>query len=277
MGNLEHEHILYQQNTITEDRDFLQTNFGQTPLENSQARCDKTLNDPRVTPLSNPIFAQSVLNKLIGHEPCIHTLNYLEAQIETKKQIEKSQNEQLKTLREQSVTLEKEIKCLTLASKEKNSTIHMLRSQIGHSNIGTKISGVPRVESVESVIKEQGGVISGLQRKARKAQAKFSKSRRKIDDSRKSNRGSRLKKIPDVISFRDRVNEQKAEQDELARLRKENDTFRQEISHLERKNAEVVRLRLEVLHLRRRYGARLKEIPNDQSIQTGQVGLLKVA
>jgi len=271
MDNLEHARTMYQQNTIPGERDFLQNDPGKTPMGNPRARYDKTLNDPRVTPLSNPIFAQSVLNKLIGHEPCIYTLNYLEAQIETKKQIEKSQNEQLKTLREQSVTLEKQIKCLTLASKEKNSTIEMLRSQIGQSNIRTNVSVVPRLESV---IKEQQGPTSGPQRRTKKAQINFPKKHKKIDGRRKSNRGTRLKKIPDVISFRDRVSKQKAEQGELARLRKENEIFSLEISRLQRENAEVVRLRIEVLDLRRRYGARLKETPNNQSTKTGQVGRL---
>lgn len=266
MDNLEHARTMCQQSTVPGERDFLQKNLSQTPMENPQTRYDKTLNDPRVTPLSNPIFAQSVLNRLIGHEPCIHTLNYLEAQLETKKQIEKSQDEQLKTLREQSVTLEKEIKCLTLASKEKNSTIDMLRSQIGKSNIGTKISAVPRQDSV---IKEQQGPNLRLKRRIIKAQTKFPKNHKKISGSRKSNRGTRLKKIPDVISFRDRVSKQKSEEDELARLRKENETFKLEISRLERENAEVVRLRLEVLDLRRRYGARLEETPDNESTTTG--------
>jgi len=45
---------------------------------------------------------ESVLKKLIGHEPCIHTLTYLEAQFENQKQITKSQSEQLKIMYEQS-------------------------------------------------------------------------------------------------------------------------------------------------------------------------------
>merc|ERR1719283_210893 len=80
--------------------------------------------------VSNPTYTQSVLNKLIGHEPCIQTLMYLEAQIESQKQIGKSQSEQLKTLWEQSALQEQEVERLKLECRVKERTIEELRSEI---------------------------------------------------------------------------------------------------------------------------------------------------
>jgi len=67
----------------------------QTPLVYNPPKQSAVLSNQRTATQSH---TQSVLNKLIGHEPCIHTLNYLEAQVESQKQIGKSQSEQLNAM-----------------------------------------------------------------------------------------------------------------------------------------------------------------------------------
>lgn len=274
--NSDYSHFLYLQNlsAIPEHRNCLQNMSTQPTMVYTQAPSDTFLNDTKVTPLSNPIFAQNVLNRLIGHEPCIHTLNYLEAQIETKKQIEKSQNEQLKTLREHSVTQEQEIESLTAKCRAKSDTIKMLKSQIGLKKSKTGKKKVPRLHSV---VKGQQKSILGQHRKPNEGRAKDTMNCMRRTSFAKSNRRNRSKKNQDVISFRDRVSKQRAEQDELARLKEENEVFRLEIGRLERENTEVVRLRQEVVDLRCKCRDRLENTSDDQSISTGQVGRLEVA
>ena len=71
-----------------------------------------------------------MFNTLIGHEPCIHTLNYLEAQIESQIQIGKSQGEQIRVLLEQTALQKEELERLKQDCCFKDKTIEALRTQI---------------------------------------------------------------------------------------------------------------------------------------------------
>jgi len=97
---------------------------------------------------ANPSHTQSVLNTLVGHEPCIHTLNYLEAQLESQIKIAKSQGEQIKVFQAQTAHQKEELKRLKQDCCFKEKTIEALRTQIDD----IKKSEVPRLQAV---IKEQ--------------------------------------------------------------------------------------------------------------------------
>jgi len=89
-----------------------------------------------------------VLNTLIGHEPCIHTLNYLEAQLESQVHIKKSQGEQIKVLIAKTAHQKEELKRLKQDCCFKEKIIEELRTQIDD----VQKSEVP---GLHAVIKEQ--------------------------------------------------------------------------------------------------------------------------
>merc|ERR1719334_1534224 len=78
-----------------------------------------------------PIQSEALRSKLIQHEPCIHTLKYLEAKVEKQKQMVKVKADQMQALRQQSVRQRMEITQLREESKSKDHAIQLLRSQIG--------------------------------------------------------------------------------------------------------------------------------------------------
>jgi len=232
----------------------------------SNQRAPFVLNPPQPTGLtshhqehsvvSNPTYTQSVLNKLIRHEPCIHTLTYLEAQIESQKQIGESQSEQLKTLWEQSALQEQEVERLKLEVRAKERTIEELRSEIDNRKVveNQKVD-VPRLRAV---IKEQREELERLHKRCPDGL---------IGDNQKVDRftsaeGGPLKgpligqQVEDPGGLADKVNRLNLKKSEISRLVEENQTFRLEIGRLERENSEVTRLRSEVLELSRR----LKEV-----------------
>jgi len=197
---------------------------------------------PGQSVLTNSSYQQSVLNKIIGHEPCIHTLKYLEDQIENQKQIGKSQSEQLKTLWEQSALQEKEIKRLKLECCAKERIIEALRSQIDVTKeVETQKAEVPRLRAV---INEQREELKRLHKRSPNGRIK--------DTSKVS--GLNISEL------------------EHSSLKQENEAFRLEIGRLERENSEIPRLREEVRELNRKLkeSRPLRNIPAalDQSVSS---------
>jgi len=193
---------------------------------------------------SNP---QSVLNKLIGHEPCIHTLNYLEAQIESHVQIGKSQGEQIKVLLEQTNNQKEELKRLKQDCSSKDTTIEALRKQIDE----TQKAEVP---GLLAIIKEQREELEKLYEGSNHGQVKGHKKvgghvyphERPLDCQLAG------KNYEDSLG--DMVSKLNLNQRELRRLQDENQAFRLDIGRLERENSELSRLRVDVIELKRRLG-----------------------
>jgi len=223
----------------------------------------------------NPLHPQSVLNTLIGHEPCIHTLNYLEAQIESQKQIGNSQVEQIKVLLEQTAHQKEELKRLKQECSLKDTTIETLRTQIDDAQKG-------EVPGLLAVIKEQREELEKFQKRSRNGQGN---GRRKVGGDvypHKRPLDCQLGDQNHENNLADMVSRLNLNQCELRRLQEENQTFRLDIGRLERENSELSRLRVDVIELKRR----LKEarplekayVASDQSVSSTalseRIGLL---
>jgi len=217
---------------------------------------------------ANPSPTQSVLNTLIGHEPCIHTLNYLEAQIEGQIQIGKSQGEQIKVLLEQTAWQKEELKRLKQDCYSKDTTIEALRTQIDEAQKG-------EVPGLLAVIKEQREELEKFQKRSRNVQGK---GRRKVGGDvypHKRPLDSQLADKNHEDNLADMVSRLNLNQCELRRLQEENQTFRLDIGRLERENSELSTLRDDVIELKRQ----LKEKPvqktpvnSDQSVSSTALG-----
>jgi len=245
-----------QQPTMAVQNSEFQSNQLAPLVFNPQQSSGLISNQQGQSVVTNPTYTQSVLNKLIGHEPCIHTLTYLEAQIESQKLIGKSQSEQLKTLWEQSALQEQEVERLKLECIVKERTITELRSQIDNTKVvETQKTDVPRLRAV---IKEHREELERLHKRSPSGGIKDSP---KV--GRFTNVGAGPLKGPlirqhreDVVDLTEKVSRLNLNQREISRLQEENQAFRLEIGRLERENSEVTRLREEVLELNRR----LKEV-----------------
>jgi len=214
---------------------------------------------------ANPSHTQSVLNTLIGHEPCIHTLNYLESQIESQIQIGKSQGEQIKVLLEQTAHQKEEVKRLKQDCSLKDTTIEALRTQIDNAQKA-------EVPGLLAVIKEQREELKKFHKRGRNGQGK---GRRKVGgDSYPHKRplDCQLAGQDHEDNLGDMMSRLNLNQCELRRLQEENQTFRLDIGRLERENSELSRLRVDVIELKRR----LKEtkplqktpVASDQSVSS---------
>jgi len=214
---------------------------------------------------ANPFHTQSVLNPLIGHEPCIHTLNYLEAQISSQVEIGKSQGEQIKVLLDQTAYQKEELKRLKQDCSLKDTTIETLRTQIDDA----QKSEVP---GLLAVIKEQREELEKFQKRSRNGQGN---GRRKVGGDvypHKRPLDCQLADQNHENNLADMVSRLNLNQCELRRLQEENQIFRLDIGRLERENSDLSRLRLDVLELKRR----LKEtrplqkthVASDQSVSS---------
>jgi len=193
---------------------------------------------------SNP---QSVLNKLIGHEPCIHTLNYLEAQIESHLQIGKSQGEQIKVLLEQTAHQKEELTRLQQDCVSKDRTIEALRTQIDD----TQKAEVP---GLLAVIKEQREELEKLYKISPHGQVE---DREKVGGHVYPHGrplDCQLAGQHHDNNLGDMASRLNLNQRELRRLQDENQAFRLDIGRLERENSELSRLRVDVIELNRRLG-----------------------
>jgi len=210
-----------------------------------------------------------VLNTLIGHEPCIHTLNYLEAQIENQIQIGNSQGEQIKVLLEQTAHQKEELKRLKQDCCLKDTTIEALRTQIDDAQKGE----VPRLLAV---IKEQREELDKFQKKSRSGQGN---GRRKVGGDvypHKRPLDCQLSDQNHEDNLADMVRRLNLNQCELRRLQEENQSFRLDIGRLERENSELSRLRADVIELK----GQLKEtrslkktpVASDQSASSTGLG-----
>jgi hypothetical protein len=185
------------------------------------------------------------LNTLIGHEPCIHTLNYLEAQIESQIQIGKSQGEQIQALLEQTAHQKEELKRLKQDCCLKDTTIESLRTQIDDA----QKTEVPRLLAV---IKEQREELEKFQKRSRNVQGE---GRRKVGGNLYPHNwplDCQLAGQNHEDNLADMVSRLNLNQCELRRLQEENQTYRLYIGRLERDNSELSRLRVDVIALTRR-------------------------
>jgi len=210
-----------------------------------------------------------VLNTLIGHEPCIHTLNYLEAQIENQIQIGNSQGEQIKVLLDQTAHQKEELKRLKQDCCLKDTTIEALRTQIDDAQKGE----VPRLLAV---IKEQREKLEKFQKKSRSGQGN---GRRKVGGDvypHKRPLDCQLSDQNHEDNLADMVRRLNLNQCERRRLQEENQSFRLDIGRLERENSELSRLRADVIELK----GQLKEtrshyktpVASDQSASSTALG-----
>lgn len=196
---------------------------------------------------------ENIQDPLAGHEPCIQTLTFLEAQIEQQKHIEKTQSEQLRTMWEKSSQQEKKLEQLKVECRLKDLTIEDLESRIEPRKIGyAHKTEVPRLRAV---IKEQRDELERLQRGTDTGFTDNETDRGKRC-SRRSNKSldTPVKRSSDDVSSQSETVE--SYQDELTRLRQENEAFRLVIGRLERENSEISKLRIEVLQL----GIKLQEV-----------------
>jgi len=199
---------------------------------------------------SDPHFdrKENIQGHLAGHEPCIQTLTFLESQIEQQKHIEKKQSEQLRIMWEKSDQQEKKLAQLKVECRLKDLTIEDLKSRIDPRKKGdTHSAEVPRLRAV---IKEQRDEVERLQRGPNTGfvKNKIDKENRFSKRSNKSLDGPAERRSDDISS--------ETYQDELTRLRQENEAFRLVIGRLERENSEISKLRVEVLQL----GIKLREV-----------------
>jgi len=195
---------------------------------------------------------ENIPDPLAGHEPCIHTLTFLEAQIEQQKHIEKTQSEQLRIMWEKSNQQEKKLEQLKAECRLKDLTIEDLESRIDPRSIGyAHKTEVPRLRAV---IKEQRDEVEKLQRSTDTGFTDIQTDKGKRS-SRRSNKSmdTPVKRSSDDVSSHETV---ESYQDELSRLRQENEAFRLVIGRLERENSEISKLRIEVLQL----GIKLREV-----------------
>jgi len=196
---------------------------------------------------------ENILDPLAGHEPCIHTLTFLEAQIEQQKNIEKTQSEQLRIMWEKSSQQEKKLEQLKAECRLKDLTIEDLKSRIDPRRIGyAHKTEVPRLRAV---IKEQRDELEKLQRGTDTGFTDNQTDKGKRG-SRRSNKSldTPVERSSDDVSSQTEAVE--SYQDELTRLRHENEAFRLVIGRLERENSEISKLRVEVLQL----GIKLREV-----------------
>jgi len=204
---------------------------------------------------SDPHFGRKeiIAGHLAGHEPCIQTLTFLESQIEQQKHTEKTQSEQLRIMKEKSDQQEKKLDQLQIECRLKDLTIQDLKSRIDpRKNGDTHRAEVPRLRAV---IKEQRDELERLERgpNTRVVKNKIDKENTFSNRSNKSLDGPAKRRSDDVTSQSGTVD---CYQDELTRLRQENETFRLVIGRLERENSEISKLRVEVLQL----GVKLREV-----------------
>jgi len=226
----------------------------------------------RVTPHSSQ--TESVLKKLIGHEPCIHTLTYLEAQLESQKQIAKSQSEELKTMQEKSARQKEELQRLKRDCSAKDRTIEALRSQANAKKLVD--SRKAEVSGLRAVIKEQREELELLHKKSTCGQVEdidtiigYPKAeKRSLHSHYLDQNHTQVEKLEDEVS---RMN---LNQSELSRLKEENESFRLDIGRLERENSELNSLRVEVRELKRRLleTSPLQKIPLDLDQSVSSTG-----
>jgi len=243
-----------QQPTFSFQNSELQLQSNQvTPLVyNPPQQSSGFLNQQGHNLATNPSHTQTVLNKLVGHESCVHTLNYLEAQIETQKQIGKAQSEQLKALWEQSAHQEQVLKRLKLDCSVKDKTIEELRLQLDASKFAE--SRKAEVPGLRAVIKEQREEIERLHKKSHREWILDSQKRCEYTNDKKRSPKSTFvgRHHEDVENMCDDVSTLNVNELELSRLQQENQTFRLDIGRLERENSEVAKLRIELLELNRK-------------------------
>jgi len=193
---------------------------------------------------ANPSNTQSMMNTLISHESCIHTLSYLEAQIESQIQIGKSQAEQIKVLLEQTAHQKEKLKQLKQDCCIKETTIEALRTQIDETQKG-------EVPGLLAVIKEQREELEKFKKRSRNGQGN---GRWKVGGDvypHKRPLDCQLADQKHEDNLADMVRRLNLNQSELRRLQEENQTFRLDIGRLERENSEVSRLRADVIELKR--------------------------
>ena len=218
---------------------------------------------------ANPLHTQSVLNTLIGHEPCIHTLNYLEAQIESQIQIGKSQGEQIKVLLEQTDYQKEELKRLKQDCCSKDTTIEALRTQIDDAQKG-------EVPKLLAVIKEQREELEKFQKRSRNVQGKSRRNKGGEVYPHKWSLDSQLADKNHEDNLADMVSRLNLNQCELRRLQEESQTFRLDIGRLERENSELSTLRGDVIELKRQLQERRRiqktPVASDQSVSSTALG-----
>jgi len=218
---------------------------------------------------ANPSPTQSVLNTLIGHESCIHTLNYLEAQIESQIQIGKSQGEHIKVLLEQTANQKDELSRLKQDCCLKDTTIEALRTQLDDAQKG-------EVPGLLAVIKEQREELEKFQKRSRNGQGN---GRRKVGGDvypHKRPLDCQLGDQNHENNLADMVSRLNLNQCELRRLEEENQSFRLDIGRLERENSELIRLRVDVIELKRRLNEtrplQTSPVASDQSVSSTALG-----
>jgi len=196
-----------------------------------------------------PIPAQQFDSKLIQHEPCIHTLRYLEARVEQQKQMAKARSDQTQVLWQQSARQRMEITQLKEQCKSKDYTIGLLKSQIGTENRNeVRIAEVSRLKAVIKGQREElERIRSAKDQRSRLKQGSMVKLKEVNPQKRYGVEGSR--------NTNDRINEEEKQPNgEANRLKEENMAFRLEIARLERENSEVSRLRLKLQNLNKKLG-----------------------
>jgi len=225
----------------------------------------------KVTPHSSQ--TESVLKKHIGHEPCIHTLTYLEAQLKSQKQITKSQREQLTTMWEQSAQRWEELQQLKLDCSAKDKTIEALRSQV---NAKMLVDSRKEVSGLRAVIKEQREDLEVLHQKTTCGQVEDMDMiigyPKVVERSLNSNYIDQNHKH--VEKLEDEVSRMNLNQRELSKLQEENENFRLDIGRLERENSELNSLRMEITKLKRRLleTSPLHKIPFDLDQSVSSTG-----
>jgi len=195
---------------------------------------------------------ESVLKKLIGHEPCIHTLTYLEAQLETQKEIAKNQSKQLEIMFEQSARQKEEIQRMKQECSAKDRTIEALKSQVNAKKLVDCRKA--EVSGLRAVIKEQREELELLHKKSTSGQVKDidtiigspAAEKRSMHSQCLDQNDKQVEKLEEEVGRMD------LNQRELSRLQEENENFRLDIGRLERENSELNILRVEVRELKRR-------------------------
>jgi len=195
------------------------------------------------------IPTEGLHSKLIQHEPCIHTLRYLEAKVEKEKQIVRARADQMQALLQQSARQKVEIVLLKQECESKDHKIKVLKSDIGGEHeMETHRAEVARLEAVIKGQREELDRLRSAEDQRRRSE-QASKGKLEEVNPLKVNgvRGSRYR-----VQM---VNKgEKPPIGEVNRLKNENIAFRLDIARLERENSAVNRLKLKRLNLNQRLG-----------------------
>jgi len=195
------------------------------------------------------IPTEGLHSKLIQHEPCIHTLRYLEAKVEKEKQIVKARADQMQALLQQSARQKIEILQLKQECDSKDHKIKALKSEIGGEHqMETNRAEVARLEAVIKGQREELDRLRTEEDKKRRSEQAFMVKLEEVNPQKVN--GVRESRYPSQM-----VNiGEKQPNVEVNRLKNENIAFRLDIARLERENSEVYRLKLKRLNLNERLG-----------------------